>query len=420
MIRRTVLLVVGFLGLILAHAEDTPSLTAQTTAQPVVESVVNSTPTTVSVSTPTSTLEPKPPVASAPGKPEPCGTSTSLSDKWTVSIATANRKLELLRVGTSEIKTIFEWHQANCAFFYGWTPDDRYFYFDLGAPLNQAFVLVDQKDIHQVDKFEAQNVSTVPVLTSPALYPFPSGTESSFVDNRFIWLDKASGTKIHRTDLVLGRTDVISEGKHFSVAPDGANMIVNRGSELTFKDLVNGAEVILDPIEKVNHVPSTDWNKGVEGYVIGGWKTGGTRFWYRRTAGENTGWTVLINRAQIVLTNVDPKEHNERVFNLENGWLVETVHVKSGEAGLFQTVKPEEGVLTIMGLISGNITEVARSEAKEFVPKFVNEGGQIFLEYTASGEINRVPARELRNKVEAAFLKKSTFVKSSVLKNLRK
>jgi hypothetical protein len=153
---------------------------------------------------------------------------------------------------------------------------------------------------------------------------------------------------------------------------------------------------------------------------MGGWKAGGSRFWYHKTFGDNQGWTVLINRAQIVLTNVDPQENAERIFNLENGWVVETVLIKAGETGMFQTVKPEESVLTIMGMVSGNITEIARSPEKTFSPKFVTENDQIFLEYTVAGEGNRVPASELKNKVEAAFLKKSTFVKSSVLKNLRK
>lgn len=421
MIRRTFLLAFLLGASFAAHAEDIPILTPSVTTQAPVPSIGVSSPsvTPIDLSTPSVTPPSSATVVASPvAVAKPCESYTSPSDKWTILLATGGTRLELLRVGSSEIKTVFEWQQATCLAFYGWTPDEKYFYFRMGSPLNRAYVLAEQREIYAVNQDDAEKISPNPVLISPGLYPFSPADEWAFADNRYIWIEKG-GTKIKRTDLVLGRTDIISEGKHFSLSPDGSNLVIDRISELTFKDLVNGAEVILDPLEKVNRAPSADWNKS-GGYVIGGWKAGGSRFWYHKTFGDNQGWTVLINRAQIVLTNVDPQENAERIFNLEDGWLVETVLVKAGETGMFQTVKPEESVLTIMGMVSGNITEVARSLEKSFSPKFVTENEQIFLEYTVAGEINRMPASELKNKVESAFLKKSTFVKSSVLKNLRK
>jgi hypothetical protein len=151
-----------------------------------------------------------------------------------------------------------------------------------------------------------------------------------------------------------------------------------------------------------------------------GWKSGGSRFWFGRKTNPPGALYSLTNKSQVIQTNVLPTENSERLLYLENGWVVETLHLKAGEKGLFQTVKPEESVLTILAIISGNTIEVARSVEQEFHPKFTTTDAGTFLEAQVDGEVMRYPVKTLKEKVDAAFVKQSTFVRSSVLKNLRK
>jgi len=352
-------------------------------------------------------------VAHADLSPSVCQSTPSPTDQWSIQVSTSEHKLELVNVGRGDIKTVFEWHQADCESFDGWSSDEKYFYFTMGKPLSSSFVLVGQKEVRSYENS---------MSSGPVLYPFPSGQQSSFIDNRYVWLEPFPSVKINRIDLILKKSDQISEGRAFSVSPDGSSLIIDRGSELIYKDLIHGTEVILDPIEKINQPPSADWPRSAPqgGYQLWGWKVGGTRFWYSKGPLSEGALCVLINKSQVVQTNIFPQEDEERILSLENGWLVETIHLQAGAPGLFQTVKPEERVLTIMALVSGNIVEVVRSVSRQFHPKFVTEGLTSYLEVDVEGDVARVPVSGLKDKVEAAFNQNNTFVKSAVLKNLRK